>query len=74
MTALDPMCARCAAWRRISLRDSAGECRRRAPAALSVPAVHWREREPWSRPLWPATLETDWCGEFVALPDGGGEG
>lgn len=43
-----------------------GECHRRPPKIIRRPG----RQESFNRGVWPEVTLSDWCGEFVALPEG----
>jgi hypothetical protein len=51
-----PRCDGCQFWKRFKLPEIVGECRRRPPSVGGHGKAHW-----------PASVESDFCGEFVSL-------
>lgn len=61
----EPLCGGCRYWRPLPSDKGRGECRRHAPRLVEPPSPF--EKHPLR--VWPATLDSDWCGEHAAHPE-----
>lgn len=68
MPARSRYCDTCDFWHPAFEGASRGECRSRTPALIDRPPQDGRRAETLT--MWPAVSASDWCGQWVAVPEG----